>query len=269
MNIKLPYVDFYYSDFITGTAHLTPQQKGIYITLFCKAGTLNGRGLPNNFDQLCRIAELYDPSIEKIEELKQDLTFILNDKFTLMDDGKYHQKRQFTDRLGQVHKIKVKSENGSKGGLAKAKLKSSEVSDSDSESLFNYIWKNIKVKRGSKPEAYKKFVIHALKIKPETIVEKYNALCSSVTEQHFIPHLSKWLKDQRWEEELPTNNKDNNTQIVDRYQSRLSLWKKETKPSAFTLDFAQKNSSEILEMYQKGDLTKENLQILKINEQKE
>jgi uncharacterized protein YdaU (DUF1376 family) len=205
MNIKLPYVDFYYSDFITGTAHLTHQQKGIYITLFSHAGTLNGRGLPNNFDQLCRIADLYDPNIEKMEELKQDLTFILNDKFTIMDDGKYHQKRQFTDRLGQVHKIKVKSENGSKGGLAKAKLKSSEVSDSDSESLFNYIWKNIKVKRGSKPEAYKKFVIHALKIKPETIVEKYNALCSSVTEQHFIPHLSKWLKDQRWEEELPTN----------------------------------------------------------------
>ena len=208
-DIQLPYDDFYFGDWITGTAHLSHQQRGIYITLYSHAGTLNGRGLPNDFTQLCRIADIYDPSIEKMEELKKDLTYVINDKFTLID-GKYHQNRQRINRLRKVENIKNKKNAGSKGGFAKGllekklKQKSSKVSDSESESLFNNIWGNLKNKRGSKPEALKKYIIHALEVKPEILVEKYNSLCSSVEDEKYIPHFSKWLKDHRWEEELPS-----------------------------------------------------------------
>ena len=96
-NIKFPYQDFYFGDWLTGTAHLSHQQRGIYITLYAQSGTLNGKGLPNDFYQLCRIADLYDPDIEKMEELKKDLMFVINDKFTLID-GRYHQLRKKKDR---------------------------------------------------------------------------------------------------------------------------------------------------------------------------
>ena len=201
--IKFPYQDFYFGDWLTGTAHLSHQQRGIYITLYAQSGTLNGKGLPNDFYQLCRIADLYDPDIEKMEELKKDLMFVINDKFTLID-GRYHQLRQKKDRENKVDIVKLRQESGKKGGLAKAKQNSSKVSDSDSESIYNNIWSKLSIRRGSKQVAYASWLKSAKDIKPEILIEKYNSLCSQADDPKFIPHFSTWLNQNRWEEELPT-----------------------------------------------------------------
>ena len=201
-NIKFPYQDFYFGDWLTGTAHLSHQQRGIYITLYAQSGTLNGKGLPNDFYQLCRIADLYDPDIEKMEELKKDLMFVINDKFTLID-GRYHQLRQKKDRENKVDIVKIRQESGKKGGLARAKQNSSKVSDSDSES-YNNIWSKLSIRRGSKQVAYASWLKSAKDIKPEILIEKYNSLCSQADDPKFIPHFSTWLNQNRWEEELPT-----------------------------------------------------------------
>ena len=202
-NIKFPYQDFYFGDWLTGTAHLSHQQRGIYITLYAQSGTLNGKGLPNDFYQLCRIADLYDPDIEKMEELKKDLMFVINDKFTLID-GRYHQLRQKKDRENKVDIVKIRQESGKKGGLAKAKQNSSKDSDSDSESIYNNIWSKLSIRRGSKQVAYASWLKSAKDIKPEILIEKYNSLCSQADDPKFIPHFSTWLNQNRWEEELPT-----------------------------------------------------------------
>ena len=202
-DIKFPYQDFYFGDWLTGTAHLSHQQRGIYITLYAQSGTLNGKGLPNDFYQLCRIADLYDPDIEKMEELKKDLMFVINDKFTLID-GRYHQLRQKKDRENKVDIVKIRQESGKKGGLAKAKQNSSKVSDSDSESIYNNIWSKLSIRRGSKQVAYASWLKNAKDIKPEILIEKYNSLCSQADDPKFIPHFSTWLNQNRWEEELPT-----------------------------------------------------------------
>ena len=202
-DIKFPYQDFYFGDWLTGTAHLSHQQRGIYITLYAQSGTLNGKGLPNDFYQLCRIADLYDPDIEKMEELKKDLMFVINDKFTLID-GRYHQLRQKKDRENKVDIVKLRQESGKKGGLAKAKQNSSKVSDSDSESIYNNIWSKLSIRRGSKQVAYASWLKSAKDIKPEILIEKYNSLCSQADDPKFIPHFSTWLNQNRWEEELPT-----------------------------------------------------------------
>ena len=207
-NIKFPYQDFYFGDWLTGTAHLSHQQRGIYITLYAQSGTLNGKGLPNDFYQLCRIADLYDPDIEKMEELKKDLMFVINDKFTLID-GRYHQLRQKKDRENKVDIVKLRQESGKKGGLAKAKQNSSKVSDSDSESIYNNIWSKLSIRRGSKQVAYASWLKSAKDIKPEILIEKYNSLCSQADDPKFIPHFSTWLNQNRWEEELPTKKETN------------------------------------------------------------
>ena len=207
-NIKFPYQDFYFGDWLTGTAHLSHQQRGIYITLYAQSGTLNGKGLPNDFYQLCRIADLYDPDIEKMEELKKDLMFVINDKFTLID-GRYHQLVQKKRREEKIDIVKIRQESGKKGGLAKAKQNSSKVSDSDSESIYNNIWSKLSIRRGSKQVAYASWLKSAKDIKPEILIEKYNSLCSQADDPKFIPHFSTWLNQNRWEEELPTKKETN------------------------------------------------------------
>ena len=122
--MKLPYFDFYYQDFLTGTAHFTHQQKGIYITLMCHAGVRNGDGLPNNFEQLCTIVNVYSNDPEQVESLKTDINTVLHEKFKLINN-KWHNERQLEDYRRTVEKINHRAEAGRKGGLAKAKQTSS------------------------------------------------------------------------------------------------------------------------------------------------
>ena len=245
-NIKFPYQDFYFGDWLTGTAHLSHQQRGIYITLYAQSGTLNGKGLPNDFYQLCRIADLYDPDIEKMEELKKDLMFVINDKFTLID-GRYHQLVQKKRREEKVDIVKIRQESGKKGGLAKAKQNSSKVSDSDSESIYNNIWSKLSIRRGSKQVAYASWLKSAKDIKPEILIEKYNSLCSQADDPKFIPHFSTWLNQNRWEEELPTKKEETyNVQPEKSYKDYVWFVKKGMRSTRISDDMVRQMRKENL-----------------------
>lgn len=199
--MKLPYFDFYYQDFLTGTAHFTHQQKGIYITLMCHAGVRNGDGLPNNFEQLCTIVNVYSNNQDTVESLKTDINTVLIEKFKLIDN-KWHNERQLEDYRRTVEKINHRAEAGRKGGLAKAKQTSSTVSVSDSVSVsFNNIWDALLVKRGSKKKALEKFKSMPNTVNRESIIDKYNELCRNTENQIFIPHFSTWLSQERYNDE--------------------------------------------------------------------
>ena len=202
-DIKFPYQDFYFADWRMGCSGMTAQQEGLYIRLYTHLGSLNGRGLPNDFNVISRM--VLDPSDEPevVEQQKADLMFVINAKLTLID-GRYHQLRQKKDRENKVDIVKIRQETGKKGGLAKAKQNSSKVSDSDSESIYNNIWSKLSIRRGSKQVAYASWLKSAKDIKPEILIEKYNSLCSQADDPKFIPHFSTWLNQNRWEEELPT-----------------------------------------------------------------
>ena len=199
--MKLPYFDFYYQDFLTGTAHFTHQQRGIYITLMCHAGVKNGDGLPNNFDQLCRIVNVYSNDSDLTDSLKTDINTVLKEKFKLIDN-KWHNERQLEDYKRTVEKINHRAEAGRKGGLAKAKQTSSKVSVSDSVSeSFNNIWDALLVKRGSKKKAFDKFKVLPENLQVEVIVDKFNELCRNTENQIYIPHFSTWLSQERYNDE--------------------------------------------------------------------
>ena len=199
--MKLPYFDFYYQDFLTGTAHFTHQQKGIYITLMCHAGVRNGQGLPNNFEQLCTIVNVYSSDPDIVDSLKTDINTVLKEKFKLIDN-KWHNERQLEDYKRTVEKINHRAEAGRKGGLAKAKQTSSKVSVSDSVSVsFNYIWDALMVKRGSKKKAFEKYRNIPVTISKDSIINKYNELCRNTENQIYIPHFSTWLSQERYNDE--------------------------------------------------------------------
>ena len=210
--IKFPYQDFYFADWRMGCSGMTAQQEGLYIRLYTHLGSLNGRGLPNDFNVISRM--VLDPSDEPeiVEQQKADLMFVINAKLTLVD-GRYHQLRQKKDRENKVDIVKIRQETGKKGGLAKAKQtkyqNSSKDSDSDSESIiYNNIWSKLSIRRGSKQVAYASWLKSAKDIKPEILIEKYNSLCSQADDPKFIPHFSTWLNQNRWEEELPIKKEE-------------------------------------------------------------
>ena len=200
--INFPYIDFYYSDWRMGCSGMTAQQEGLYMRLFCHLGTANGRGLPNDFNFIYRMVADPSDDAELVQQQKEDLMWVITHKLTLIE-GRYHQLVQKKRREDKVEIVKIRQESGKKGGLAKAKQTFSKPSESDSES-YNYIWSKISIKRGSKTVAYSSWLKNAKDIKPDTLIEKYNALCSQSDDPKFIPHFSTWLNHSRWEEELPT-----------------------------------------------------------------
>ena len=253
--IQLPYSDLYHADWRMGCSGRTAQQEGLYIRLYTHLGTLNGRGLPNDFNKIARMVLDHSDVPEIVEQQKADLMLVINEKLTLID-GKYHQKRQKRDREKKIEKIMLKKLAGSKGGLAKHKQKSTTDSESDSlNSIYKHIWDSLLVKRGSKTVGLKSFINHAFDVDPELIIKKFNDLCKQSDDPKFIPHLSTWLNHHRWEEELPSKKEDVPNSI-NHYESRIRMFKSD-KITPFLKSFALRYEQDVREGIKKGDLTKE------------
>ncbi len=252
MNIKLPWTKLYFSDFLNGCRGLTHQQKGIYFTLFCLAGMENGRGLPNDFDELCLSVNVYDKNPEKVEELKHDLTLVLNKKFILIDN-RYHNQRQLDDFNNEIQTIKNKSMAGKMSVMNKrstqAKQKLNTVSESESISIFNNdIWPNLKFKKGSKVVALNSYLKKAFDIDKETLIKKFNELCSNTADPKFIPHFSTWLNQERWEEEISVKKETYNFETTPRksYKDYVFFVKKGMRSTAISDDMVRQMRKENL-----------------------
>ena len=251
--IQLPYSDLYHGDWRMGCSGFTAQQEGIYMRLYTNLGTLNGRGLPNDFNVISRMVLDHSDIPEVVEQQKADLMLVINQKLTLID-GKYHQKRQKKDRENKVEKIMLKKLAGSKGGLAKSKQNAARLSESDSLNIYKHIWESLVVKRGSRQIGLKSFINHAMDIKPELIIKKFNELCRQADDPKFIPHFSTWLNGHRWEEELPTKKEDIPVSR-DMYETRIKMFNGEI--TNFVKVFAKQHEQDVIEGVKKGDLTKE------------
>ena len=252
MNIKLPWTKLYFSDFLNGCRGLTHQQKGIYFTLFCLAGMENGRGLPNDFDELCLSVNVYDKNPEKVEELKHDLTLVLNKKFILIDN-RYHNQRQLDDFNNEIQTIKNKSMAGKMSVMNKrstqAKQKLNTLSESESISIFNNdIWPNLKFKKGSKVVALNSYLKKAFDIDKKTLIKKYNELCSNTADPKFIPHFSTWLNQERWEEEISVKKETYNFETTPRksYKDYVFFVKKGMRSTAISDDMVRQMRKENL-----------------------
>ena len=252
MNIKLPWTKLYFSDFLNGCRGLTHQQKGIYFTLFCLAGMENGRGLPNDFDELCLSVNVYDKNPEKVEELKHDLTLVLNKKFILVDN-RYHNQRQLDDFNNEIQTIKNKSMAGKMSVINKrstqAKQKLNTVSESESISIFNNdIWAKLKFKKGSKVVALNSYLKKAFDIDKETLIKKYNELCSTTTDPKFMPYFSTWLNQERWEEEISVKKETYNFETTSRksYKDYVFFVKKGMRSTAISDDMVRQMRKENL-----------------------
>ena len=242
--IKFPYQDFYYADWRMGCSGMTAQQEGLYIRLYTHLGTANGKGLPNDFNFIYRMVADPSEDAEVVQHQREDLMWVITHKLALVD-GRYHQLVQKKRREDKVDIVKIRQESGKKGGQANSKQKSSKVSDSESISIYNSIWEKLSIKRGSKSVALRSWLKVARDIKPEILIEKYNALCSQADDPKFIPHFATWLNHERWEEELPTK-KEESLAIEKTYKDYVWMVKKQMRSTRISDDMVMQMRQEEL-----------------------
>lgn len=208
---NIPALYFYVESWITGTQDLTPQQRGIYIQLLSHAQVRNGRGLFNDVVKLSRLCLQCNPDdLINWEQQQKDLYYILKTKFILKKneegiDAYFNERQQKEYDIARKKKDQVIQSNekyNKKRNNNNGIVTMSSDSDIDTD-IFITIWNKLTYKRGSKEQASKVFKKVDTNIKPELIIQKYNALCSQAEDPKYIPHFVKWLRDKRWDEELP------------------------------------------------------------------
>ena len=70
---------------------------------------------------------------------------------------------------------------------------------------FNKFWDLLRIKKGSKKLAQQKFLKECQGQSPEEIAEAFNRYSAEVKDKQFVAHVSTWLSQRRFEDEV--NNK--------------------------------------------------------------
>ena len=203
---KLPAMYFFPADYISATRTMTMQQRGIYCDLLFFSHTFNGKGLPNDINELCRMIFPMTFEQDEIEKLRSDLTYVLEQKFYLEND-RYFNKRQQLEFVRGIELSNKRSEARKNKKFDTVLSKQNHVivdkdKDNDKDKYFNNnIWSKLKVKRGSKKLAFNKWLKIKDTIDSEFIVDKFNNLCKETSDNIYVPHFSTWLNQERFNDE--------------------------------------------------------------------
>ena len=193
------------ADYIAGTRHLSLQRRGIYSDALFFSQTMNGKGLPSDLDELCRLILPYEPNPDKAEELRQDLIFVINNKFQLIE-GRFFNERQHTEFL------KSKELSSARSKARKKKVDTvlleqttvlpykSKSKDNININKFNSMWKEISAKirtRSSKPKSLERFLKLSIEDQ-EKVLKTYPVYHEQ--QGDFTKSLESWILNQMFNE---------------------------------------------------------------------
>ena len=209
--------------FTAETVHLTNEAIGIYIRLLSFAWTKNTK--PFTTESAYRICQCKtDDCCINVYEVLEEF-FILN---TLDKENRnkntWTQKRLVHEHAYLTDKYHRKSEAGKKGAEARYSANSNiiapipspnpipNINRNEYHPSFEFLWKGLLIKRGSKFKAYKLFHKNQPNMpKIEEIIRIYNNQTHNV-DKKYIPHFATWINERRWEIEEDNNIPD----LVDR-----------------------------------------------------
>jgi len=200
--------------FTAETVHLTNEAIGIYIRLLSFAWTKNTK--PFTTESAYRICQCQN------EEDEFGVDCILEEFFQLIHTEEpnpisaWTQKRLVHEHEYLTDKYKRKSEAGKKGMQIRYDSVNNKtitpipnpipIPNKIYNDQFENIWKNLKIKRGSKYKAYKEFnKINVEEITDKQIITIYNAQIKCIEDKKYMPHFSTWLFQRRWEIEDDIN----------------------------------------------------------------
>ena len=204
---KLPSLPLFTDKFIAETVHLTNEALGMYIRLLCFAWTKKAE--PFTEDQAYRICQC------RLDECKDIVNLVLKE-FFIEKDNKYTQKR-ITEEFNYLTKYyEKKSENGKKGAETRWHTTANGKTEAPTPipipipkdniyDSFETFWTALRLKKGSKKYAFKIYKRECSKIEPNKLAETFNKFSEKVTDKQFVPYISTWLNQRRFEDEI--NNK--------------------------------------------------------------
>ena len=194
--------------FAAETVHLTNEAIGIYIRLLCFNWTKNTK--PFKQKEAYRICQCRSKECEAIVDLVLNEFFIVGKKG---EDFIFTHKRLVKEYDYLTAKYKKKSEAGKLG----MEIRYGSVSNKSLTPIprprpnniyiddFNKFWDLLRIKKGSKKLAQQKFLKECEGQSPEEIAEAFNRYSAEVKDKQFVAHVSTWLSQRRFEDEV--NNK--------------------------------------------------------------
>ena len=212
MTEKLPAMYFYAESWISGTRDLTLSQRGVYIDLLSYSQTLNGKGLPNDLDELCRMVLPYTADLEQAEKDRADLVSVINKKFE-EKEGRFFNNRQHEEFLKGLELSRSRSKAGKQSAFVKGLLQQNinkEDKDKDKDysinkriEFFEEFWKinKRKIAKGQSAKAYNNLPIEWID-QPQLLAEKYNKHYQEKLE--YSKHPATWLNGQCYLDEITT-----------------------------------------------------------------
>ena len=204
--------------FSAETVHLTNEAVGIYIRLLCFAWTKNAK--PFSTTSAYRICQCRSDQCEKLVDM------VLEEFFKIGEVGKdtWVHKRLKQEHKYLTDKYKARSEAGRKGGLAKSDNASSKmiapipipspIPNKNMQSIFEKFWSLISHKKGSKFLASKRYAVHCVEMEAEEVALAFNRYASTVKDKEFLAHVSTWINQRRFEDEV--NNKTDINNVISR-----------------------------------------------------
>lgn len=211
------------ADYIAGTRNLSLQRRGIYSDLLFFSQVANGNGLPKDLDELCRLILPYEPDPDKAEELREDLIFVINNKFQLIE-GRFFNERQHTEFLKSKELSSVRSKARKKKVDTvlleqktvtpyKDKYKDNININNTNIIELEKLWKSLSVKmrqRSSKPKSFSKFKA-LTEENQKLVIETYPEYCSQNAE--YSVALERFISEEKfYEVQTPQSRKDEDEQ---------------------------------------------------------
>ena len=199
------YYQFNIGDYASHTRHLTNLEDLAYRRLL-DAYYLQEHPLSVGITSVARQINM--------REYETEVKAVLEEFFTLTDDGWFHQRVD-----NEIKHFQAKRQQASNAGKASAErrnnIRSTDVQptnnhkpitnnqiDKEYIDRFDEFWKHYP-RKVSKPNALKAW----LKVKPDdeltkTIISAISKQNLSAREEQFIPHPASWLNGKRWEDEV-------------------------------------------------------------------
>ena len=205
MTQKLPSMPLFTDKFIAETVHLTNEAIGIYIRLLCFSWTKKSKP----FSQ----PEAYKICQARLDEEKDIIDLVLKEFFQLNSTGYTHKRvKEEYDYLTEYYQ--KKSISGKRGadsrwnGNANGKSKASipiPIPNNNIYDDFTVFWQELRLKKGSKKNAAKMYKRECECQHPKKLSDSYNKMVGTIQDKQFVPYVSTWLNQRRFEDEI--NNK--------------------------------------------------------------
>tara|TARA_R100000231_G_scaffold139595_1_gene121508 strand:- start:5325 stop:6122 length:798 start_codon:yes stop_codon:yes gene_type:complete len=210
MKTKLPSLPLFTDTYMAETVHLTNEQLGIYTRLLCFAWTKNTK--PFTTESAYRICQC------KTEQCEFIVDSILEEFFKLSHTNDPNPIPVWTHkRLVEEHEYLQKyyinkQESGKRGASKRWHNHSFANGESmapipnpipipNNNNNFEIFWDKISNKRGSKKMAKAKYEKECKDQNPEELAKIFNYFSGKIKDKTFIPHVSTWLNQRRFEDE--------------------------------------------------------------------